>query len=195
MKLCLECEVGEVISGRFYCSLNCSNKANGRKKRIETECSVEGCDFPHKSKGYCAMHYARVNRTGAPGEAKQLKKGPKKKIQPPCSLEGCEDSQYSKGYCSVHAGKDKKLRQRFGINLETYLKIWKAQGEKCAICPRTEGTFHVDHSHELGHVRGILCHHCNTALGNFGDSIETMEKAIDYLQERGKAYEWEVGVS
>jgi len=42
---------------------------------------------------------------------------------------------------------------------------------------------YVDHCHSSGKVRGLLCHHCNTALGKFQDSVEVLSSAIDYLRK------------
>jgi len=39
----------------------------------------------------------------------------------------------------------------------------------------------VDHCHEGGQVRGLLCHNCNRALGLLKDDVDTLQKAIDYL--------------
>jgi hypothetical protein len=56
------------------------------------------------------------------------------------------------------------------------------QEDKCAICKRPfDRTPHVDHSHKTGKIRGLLCFHCNSGLGMFGDCMDTMESAINYL--------------
>jgi hypothetical protein len=58
------------------------------------------------------------------------------------------------------------------------------QNELCAICsrPLDKGWHtHLDHNHVTGQFRGILCRFCNTGLGFFSDSVDTMQKAIDYL--------------
>ena len=77
------------------------------------------------------------------------------------------------------------LKSRYGITPEQWIEMWYAQGECCGVC-RSETTdgkwWHVDHDHETGKVRGILCHGCNTGLGNFGDDIARMRRAIEYLE-------------
>jgi hypothetical protein len=61
----------------------------------------------------------------------------------------------------------------------------------CDICGRAQGSsekaHHIDHCHETGAVRGILCSQCNTALGKFQDSPELLARAIHYLT-RGADY-------
>jgi hypothetical protein len=61
-----------------------------------------------------------------------------------------------------------------------------AQGGGCAICGSTDTKgpgqfFAVDHCHETGAVRGLLCLCCNTALGQLGDDVDLLRRAIDYL--------------
>lgn len=61
-----------------------------------------------------------------------------------------------------------------------------AQGGACAICdyPLMKGSgTHVDHDHQTGQVRGLLCVRCNQGLGLFRDSIDHLASAIEYLQK------------
>ena len=91
-------------------------------------------------------------------------------------------------------GRDRHLRNTYGITLTTYESILAGQGGGCAICGSretsrhkktgTKHSLHVDHCHETGVVRGILCGRCNASLGMFSDSKEALLKAIAYL-ERG----------
>ncbi|MFJ6757867.1 endonuclease VII domain-containing protein [Streptomyces sp. NPDC091273] len=56
-----------------------------------------------------------------------------------------------------------------------------AQGEVCAICQ--EGLAeHVDHDHQTGKVRGVLCFSCNAALGQFKDRPDVMRRAAAYVE-------------
>src|SRR5687768_13778244 len=63
--------------------------------------------------------------------------------------------------------KDAHLRRRFGITIEQYEQLLEAQGGVCGICGRPPGKLRlaVDHNHETGEVRGLLCSDCNTAIG------------------------------
>lgn len=75
------------------------------------------------------------------------------------------------------------VRQRL-IYDDEYDRRLNEQGGGCAICGEfpTEKKLAVDHDHETGRVRGLLCMRCNTALGHFEDSITLLEAAIDYLE-------------
>jgi hypothetical protein len=59
----------------------------------------------------------------------------------------------------------------------------KKQGGKCAICRKVgarEKTLAIDHCHEAGHVRGLLCSNCNAGLGFFGDDATVIASAVEY---------------
>jgi hypothetical protein len=77
------------------------------------------------------------------------------------------------------------LKRKFGITLDDYRAMLEAQGGGCAICaaPEPDGqSLHVDHDHETGAVRGLLCFNCNAGLGKFGERIELLSAAVDYLR-------------
>ncbi len=58
------------------------------------------------------------------------------------------------------------------------------QGGVCAIC-RQKPAAHVDHNHRTGKVRGVLCFGCNGGLGQFQDNVESIRRAIEYIQRDG----------
>lgn len=78
------------------------------------------------------------------------------------------------------------LSKTFGLTVEDYDALAKAQNGVCAICkkPETDRPLAVDHDHETNEVRGLLCKRCNIGLGNLYDSVETLQSAIEYLQKR-----------
>ena len=82
-----------------------------------------------------------------------------------------------------------RLKDKYGITLEDYDRMFDEQGGSCAVCgtedPGRKGRFHVDHNHSTGKVRGLLCMGCNTGLGALKDSPEVLLKAATYLLEQG----------
>lgn len=87
--------------------------------------------------------------------------------------------------------KSADLKRCFGITLKDYEDMLEGQDSKCKICKKPETSIikgklialAVDHCHDTGKVRGLLCSRCNQGLGNFKDNIETMTVAIQYLKD------------
>ena len=96
----------------------------------------------------------------------------------------------SRGVAFHYRRFDAQLRHYYGIDLEDWARMYNAQGGKCAIDPNHKLGFdrytHVDHDHKTGEVRGLLCHHCNRALGGVMDNIEVLKKMIDYLEKHAR---------
>jgi hypothetical protein len=84
--------------------------------------------------------------------------------------------------------------KKFGMDEAAYTAMWTAQNGKCANehCsyktdipfPMKRQGLQVDHCHETGAVRGLLCHNCNTALGHAKDDIDRLLGLIKYLSDR-----------
>lgn len=96
----------------------------------------------------------------------------------------------SKGWCTICATNN-RLIKTYGITLEEYNILRQVQNYKCGICKCSEEdnirnsgaqTLVIDHDHSTKRIRGLLCHRCNVGLGNFKDSITTLEFALNYLQ-------------
>lgn len=115
------------------------------------------------------------------------------------------DSEYRKAYnearrLQYHAlsPEEKKRRGKhnhlkgYGLTPEQYHELLRSQNFCCAICQtplkqidRGWGKgrkHHIDHDHETGKVRGVLCSTCNVGIGHLGDSIEGLERALKYLR-------------
>lgn len=77
------------------------------------------------------------------------------------------------------------LKRRFGVTPEWYWQQYEIQGGRCGICMGHSSTFNrrlaVDHCHDTGRLRGLLCFDCNTSIGKLGDTVEALTRALDYL--------------
>lgn len=78
------------------------------------------------------------------------------------------------------------LKLKYGITSLQYNEMFSAQGNCCKVCKRTEskgyGTFHVDHCHTTGKIRGILCQPCNVTLGKMEESPEKLRALANYIE-------------
>ena len=75
--------------------------------------------------------------------------------------------------------------RQYGITVEEYDVLYEEQNRGCAICFAPTGSNNkrlaVDHNHETGEVRGLLCDDCNIGLGKFKDNPNLLDTAINYL--------------
>lgn len=86
------------------------------------------------------------------------------------------------------------FKATYGITEADYDRLLAEQGGVCAICGLDEPASHgrtgtqfrlsVDHCHETGAIRGILCQKCNRAIGLLGDDPELLTRAIQYLTRK-----------
>ncbi len=87
---------------------------------------------------------------------------------------------------------DSKMRSSFGISAAEYAALFDAQRGLCLICglPEREKRngkvkrLAVDHCHDTGVIRGLLCAKCNTGLGKFNDDPALLAAAIEYLEQK-----------
>jgi len=131
----------------------------------------------------------------------------------PCyrSAQNKRHSQFSKDQVErkVHLGRvwsrenpekvlSSRLKSRYKITLDEYTEIFNEQNGLCPIClvQLVHGSEHierddpswvnkgmVDHCHDSGEVRGLLCHCCNTGIGQLKEDAKIMSNAIDYINK------------
>lgn len=88
---------------------------------------------------------------------------------------------------------DSVLRSKYGVSLTGYYKLQRSQGGRCAIC-KSRGScirnkkwkrrwkrLAIDHCHDTGKIRALLCDPCNNGLGCFRDDPAILKKALQYL--------------
>ena len=78
-----------------------------------------------------------------------------------------------------------KYRYLYGLTKEEVIEMRAEQNSTCPICMRPTKRFCVDHDHETGKVRGLLCYRCNTGLGLFYDNLDVVKRAVGYLEKKG----------
>jgi hypothetical protein len=97
-------------------------------------------------------------------------------------------AEYMRGYRASgrrsEVDRRSHLRRKFGITPERYDEMLEAQGGGCAICrkpPRDDISLHVDHDHDSGAIRGLLCFDCNAGIGKLREDVDLLGASITYL--------------
>lgn len=99
----------------------------------------------------------------------------------------CKDCIYkqTRNRYSDNYRKGNQLKSKYGITLEQYNKMLEQQAGVCKICKKKDEyrELCVDHNHNNGKIRGILCNRCNRAVGMLNDDPKLLAIAINYLLE------------
>jgi hypothetical protein len=121
------------------------------------------------------------------GETKALEEFPRNKNSKDGRHTYCKPCHNARGRETIERlhgnSRHYHLKRRYGIGADEFDELVRQQGGVCPICGRADPE-HVDHDHETGDVRGILCFNCNGGLGQFRDSIDSLRAAAAYLDAR-----------
>ncbi len=150
-----------------------------RRNRVN-DLKCQKCIDKPKAKGLCKLHYERQRTAN----------------KPVCKVVGCTRRQtyVQTELCLAHhqqspKGQNQKLKSIYGITFQQFTLMMELQNGVCAICKQPESRNQrlcVDHNHDTGEVRGLLCFACNAGIGFLQDSSDVLEKAKQYLKEKGK---------
>ena len=136
------------------------------------------------------------NPTGRPRTKRVRKKTLKvyHRICSTCSTEfdtthstakNCEEHRYKKSAKEKSYNRKYMLKKMYGITEEDYEKMFEAQDGKCAVCLKPESSFKrklsVDHNHETGEIRGLLCTHCNHRIVGRHKDAQLFYRAAKHL--------------
>lgn len=135
-------------------------------------CKEKDCDRKHYAHGLCKFHYDKIHYASN-----------KKAI-----LKRIENRRRS----IPDFYRRRHLRLVWGITLEQYESMLREQKGVCKLCKRPEtkimnrkdGKPHnlaVDHDHQTGRIRGLLCASCNTAIGHLREDPALLKRIIVYL--------------
>lgn len=143
------------------------------------DCITEGCDkqAKYKASKLCSNCDTKRRYWENPDKVRTRARVAQAEMR---SSRGEEYQRYKKNY---------DLMKTYGITLLEYEAQLDKQNGMCALCGITEcgsgRNFAVDHCHETGNVRGLLCANCNNGLGRFKDNTEVLRNAITYLNQGG----------
>jgi hypothetical protein len=96
----------------------------------------------------------------------------------------CKECQRARTAAHRASGRARELAlmRQYGLSLSDFNSLLASQNGACAICRIIGVRWFVDHDHETRIVRGILCQHCNSALGFARDSPVILRACAEYLE-------------
>lgn len=175
-------------------------------------CLISGCSAAPSARGLCPHHYGQAYRRGDLEVVALPSKKPRKATDASdaprafdCEVHGkgvsvrlrsnktgsvrascrqCDRGSRSRGPKSKAARRARALWSKYGLTEMEYEVRLAAQGGRCLICRTDDGRLVVDHCHESGRVRGLLCHRCNVGLGWFNDSPSSLTRALQYIRSQ-----------
>lgn len=189
--LCTRCGVASALTGRTQCE-RCTNKRRRwlEAKRAEglcVQCSV-GLALPnHAYCGRCIDKYRRRREAKrANGLCMQCGYNPSRNGLTTC--QSCADKRSQQNSKNRSNSRRRHLAKQYGLSLDDYDQMLDEQGGVCAICNQPETRRYrgeitnlvVDHNHQTGRVRGLLCSRCNWKLDEFIDDPDWPKRAMRY---------------
>lgn len=78
---------------------------------------------------------------------------------------------------------DASTASRYGLSVPELLAFRVRHQHRCGICCRADGALYIDHDHDTGKLRGLLCPGCNTAIGQFREDPVLFAAALTYLEK------------
>jgi len=146
------------VHNKLYCSETCSSEKWARDRKEGTRKKYPNKYFKDKHCRWCSNKFTP--------------RGP--------------SNHYCSDECSRKGVKDKYYLRNYGVGYRTYLTMLDSNNGGCWVCnkSRADGDINlaVDHDHNTGKVRGLLCADCNIGIGKLGDTTKGVRKALEYLE-------------
>lgn len=96
----------------------------------------------------------------------------------------CKKREYRPNPAKIMIGNHGPKLKKYQITIEQLAEMKAQHGGICAICLRSAKLV-IDHDHQSGKVRALLCGSCNSGLGFFKDNPKALRAAIEYLDRHG----------
>jgi Recombination endonuclease VII len=105
----------------------------------------------------------------------------------PCLLQKTQKWRNNNPEELLQSQRRTRRKREYGVTREDYNKMLLEQNNECAICQISIGhEASVDHDHDTGQVRGLLCRNCNVGIGMLQDNSKILKSATKYLEKYGK---------
>lgn len=190
-KVCGKCKIEKEIS-EFHkhlghkdgCASYCKDCKNAqdkaRYKTLEVREKARAASKAYRSTAEAQVLKKAYNQTP---EAKALAKAYSSTAEAKAANKVCHQSpEYKLSF------RDNYYKRNYGITLEDYERMFEDQKGLCLICGNVQAhkSFKhlcIDHNHETGEVRGLLCHNCNTKLGWYETTKDWYENNTDKIDK------------
>lgn len=153
-------------------------------KRPSTTTSCEGCTNARKEKRLERLRNKQCVSCTKPNE------NGKDQCDDCCRKENERCKENLRTPDKYRRWKSSQLKHLYGITIEEYEEILEGQNYACEICQKAIGCKdnrpYVDHDHETGALRGLLCQNCNSVLGLAHDLPEVLRRAANYIEKYKK---------
>lgn len=172
-----------------YCSRKCFDAERTKRRRVANHYETMGCHQCGKvllkkrsDARFCSEACGQIwhnanNRKGRIAARASL--------QTPCKVCGETVQPPRRSFCSEACRKASRTSDRYGLTVIELRALRDAQGDSCNICGTSDWGVkgpQIDHDHETGAVRGVLCLNCNNGLGRFQDDTARIAAAAAYLE-------------
>lgn len=138
-----------------------------RMKNSGKKCIAKNCTDNAASLNLCKYHKGQHDRGVAIENMRD------KPVKTECATWWCHKPATKSIICGTCAAR----ARGYNLEYEEYAKLPRT----CEICGKG-GRIHLDHDHETGKFRGVLCQGCNTGIGQFYEDVQVMQVAIEYLE-------------
>ena len=130
-------------------------------------------DRPLRARGMCDKCYRQWWRSNPDNQAIERERG--------------RIAQQAKYQARPRSERRAIILSKYGITPDDYDLILEQQDNRCAACHGySNRVLEVDHCHETGKIRGLLCHNCNSALGHAKDDVNRLWDLVEYLGRAGR---------
>lgn len=177
MKICKKCKVEKELTDFKQCSVNkdgylgfCKECRYGHKPHKPIVEGLKICTTCTESKDISCFSIINKNTGSTQSSCKVCRnkyKAIKRKANP------IKESLRK---------RKQKLKSNYDMTIEDYDKLYSTQQGNCLICNTYHRKLSIDHCHDTGLVRGLLCSNCNSGLGMFKDNSILLLKAVEYLK-------------